>query len=349
MAFRDLGGHRRLFGLLGRALRSDSLPPSLIFAGPEGVGKRLTALALAQAVNCLSPVDGPDGSRDACGTCSPCRKIDRGSHPDVVVVAPDEATSIKIEQIREVVGQTAYRPFEGRSRVVVIDGADLMGDDAQNALLKTLEEPPARNVFILVTARPDVLLATIRSRCCQLRFAPVPAQEIAAALVSHHRFDEHEARAVAALAGGSFSRALASGGGELADARAVAAGILIEASRASDPRLRLALGAALLEGAAKKGKGKAKDGRSAAPDRGVLAVRLRAMHSLLRDLAVLSDRASDAVLVNADLRADLEPLVAAWDRDRLVRAFASVGRALTAVERHNASSKIVVDWLAFQL
>ena len=129
----------------------------------------------------------------------------------------------------------------------------------------------------------------------------------------------------------------------------MAAGILIEASRASDPRLRLALGAALLEGAAKKGKGKAKEGRSAAPDRGVLAVRLRAMHSLLRDLAVLSDRASDAVLVNADLRADLEPLVAAWDRDRIVRAFASVGRALTAVERHNASSKIVVDWLAFQL
>ena len=80
-----------------------------------------------------------------------------------------------------------------------------------------------------------------------------------------------------------------------------------------------------------------------------MAVRLRAMHSLLRDLAVLSDRASDAVLVNADLRADLEPLVAAWDRDRIVRAFASVGRALTAVERHNASSKIVVDWLAFQL
>jgi DNA polymerase III subunit delta' len=334
--------------LLGRALRTDSLPPSLIFAGPEGVGKRLVAMSLAQAVNCLAPVDGDDGTRDACGACAACRKIDRRIHPDVMVLGPDEGTSIKIEQVREVVGQTAYRPFEGRSRVVVIDDADLLGVDAQNALLKTLEEPPSRNVFILVTARPATLLDTIRSRCCLLRFAPLSSREIADVLMAQHGFDEHAARATAALAGGSFSRALASGGSELAEARAVAAGVLIEASRAHDPRMRLALGAALLEGAAKKSKGKQKETKAAGPDRGVLAIRLRAMHSLLRDLAVLSDRASDAALVNPDLRTDLEPIIGDWDRERIARGFSSVGRALAAVER-NASSKIVVDWLAFQL
>ncbi len=348
MPFRDLFGHRRVLGLLSRAIQTDSLPPSLIFAGPDGVGKRLAAVAAAQALNCLAPVAGADGGRDACGRCTSCRKIDRRLHPDVTVVAPEEGTAIKIEQIREVVGQTAYRPFEGRSRVVVIDGADLMGDDAQNALLKTLEEPPPRNVFVLVTNRPDALLDTIRSRCCLLRFGPVAAHDLAGALTARHEFDEADAHATAALAGGSFARALASGGSELADARAVAAGILIEASRAADPRLRLACGAALIEGAAKKGK-KQRESKSGTPDRAVLAVRLRALQALLRDLAVLTTRAPEAALVNPDLRADLEPLARAWDRDRVARAYAAVGRALAAVERHNASTKIVADWLAFQL
>jgi DNA polymerase-3 subunit delta' len=349
MPFRDLSGHRRLFGLLGRAIRAEALPPSLIFSGPDGVGKRLAAVSLAQALNCLAPVDDGAGTRDACGSCASCRKIERRIHPDVTTVVPEEGTSIKIEQIREVVGQTAFRPFEGRSRVVIVDDADLMGADAQNSLLKTLEEPPPRNVFVLVTSRPDTLLDTIRSRCCQLRFAPLSPQEIALGLMARHGVDEHEARATAALAAGSFARALASGGGDLAEARAVAAGVLMEAGRATDPRLRLALGAALIEGAGKKGKGKQREGKAATPDRGVLAVRLRAMQSLLRDLAVLSSRASDAELVNLDLRAELEPLAGHWDRDRVARAFIAVGRALSAVERHNASSKIVVDWLAFQL
>ena len=349
MPFSDLVGHRRLFGLLGRAMASDVLPPSLIFSGMEGIGKRQTAVALAQALNCLNPVtDGP-GGRDACGTCTSCRKIHRGHHPDVRTVAPEESASIKIDQIREVVGQTAYRPFEGRYRVVVIDNADLMGEDAQNALLKTLEEPPPRNVFVLVTARPATLLDTIRSRCCQLRFAPLSPNEMAATLMARHGFDEPDARATAALAGGSFTRALAARGGALAEARAVATAVLAEASREADPRLRLALGKALLEGASKKGKGKDRDAKAGAADRGVLAVRLRAMLSLLRDLAVISTRAPEAALVNLDLRKDLEPLAGAWDQDRLARAFSAIGRALTAVERHNASPKIVVDWLAFQL
>jgi DNA polymerase III subunit delta' len=348
MPFRDLVGHRRLFGLFGRAIRAGSLPPSLIFSGPEGVGKRQAALALAQALNCLAPVDDAGGGRDACGSCPACRKIERRLHPDVVVVAPEEGASIRIEQVRDVVGQTAYRPFEGRSRVVVFDNADLMGDDAQNALLKTLEEPPGRNVFVLVTARPGVLLDTIRSRCCQMRFAPLSSNEIAEALIGRHGFDEPTARATAALAGGNFVRALTAGAGELAEARAVATAVLAEVSRGADTQLRKALAQTLLEGASKKGKGK-RQAKAGAPDRGVLAVRLRAMYSLLRDLAVLSTRAPETALVNLDLRTDLEPLAGAWDRDRIARAFAAVGRALAAVERHNASSKIVVDWLAFQL
>jgi len=348
MTFREVSGHRRLVGLLARAIGAGSLPPSLIFAGPDGIGKRRVAFAAASALNCLSPVeDMVTGLRDACGTCASCGKIARGHHPDVRLVEPEENGSIKIEPIREVIGQTAYRPFEGRSRVVIVDRADLMGEDAQNAMLKTLEEPPARNVFILISSRPTLLLDTVRSRCCQLRFAPMAAGEIVTELIARHGYAERDARAAAAMAGGSLGRALESATGELAEARAVAAGILIEATRAADPRTRLAVGAALLQVVGKKGKDK--DGKGQAGDRGQLAVRLRAMSSLLRDVSILTTRAPEEALVNLDLRAELEPVARHYDRDRLARAFSAVGRAIAAVERHNASPKIVVDWLAFQL
>src|SRR5438046_6912954 len=175
MSFRDVAGHHRIIELLARSVARDSLPPSLIFAGPAGVGKRLVATALAQALNCLNPrsphpAPGTEhqapGTRhqalevDSCGTCAACTRIARGVHPDVLVLDPGDTGSIKIEQVREAVDRARYRPFEGRRRVVVIDEADAVVPAAQNALLKTLEEPPSLSVFVLVTARPDALLPT---------------------------------------------------------------------------------------------------------------------------------------------------------------------------------------------
>jgi len=346
MAFRDTVGHRRQIGLLARALGADALPPSLVFSGPDGIGKRLVAVAVAQSLNCLTPVtDAATGLRDACGTCSACSKIARRIHPDVLVVEPGDSDAIKVDAIRQVVGQVTYRPFEGRYRVVVIDQADQMNDASQNALLKTLEEPPQRTVLVLVTAQPDALLATIRSRCCQIRFAPLAPHEIARALVERHGASPRDANAAAALAGGSFRKALEAGGGDTAEARAVAVAVLQEVARQADPRARLAAGAALLQSGARKGKEKSSSGS----DRGALAVRLSAMASIIRDVTVLSARASDEALVNLDIRNELESLARDYDRTRLERAFSAVGRSLAAVERHNASPKIVVDWLAIQL
>jgi DNA polymerase-3 subunit delta' len=347
MTFREIVGHRRLVGLLARAIEHGSLPPSLIFAGPEGVGKRQVALAVAQAVNCLSPVtDAATGLRDACGACAACGKIARGQHPDVLRVTRfEDKSEIIIDQVREVVRQVGYRPFEGRQRVVVFERADDLNPNSQNALLKVLEEPPPNNVFVLVTAMPAELLDTVRSRCCQLRFAPLAPGDIASALIARHGYGERDARAAAAMAAGSFGRALESASGEVAEARAVAAAILIEAARARDPRSRLAVGAALLEAGGRKKK----DGKGQGSERGALAVRLRAMASLLRDVTMLTTRAPEHALVNLDLRADLEPLARHYDRERLGHAFSAVGRALAALERNNASPKIVVDWLAFQL
>ena len=361
MSFHEIVGHRRLKRLLARAVHSGTLPPSLVFAGPDGVGKRQMAYALAQALNCLEPVDGAAGERDACGTCASCSRIARGLHPDVVLVRrPDDKSEISIEQMREVVGQTAYRPFEGRVRVVIIDNADQLGTFAQNALLKTLEEPPARNVFVLVTSRPSLLLTTVRSRCCVLRFAPLAAAEIAGALAGAHGFSDADAQAAAALSGGSFALAMGAGARERAQARAVAAAVLMETAQTTDVRARLAVSAALLKSAGRKSKDTDSDtekdaekdtdkaAKRAGADRESVAARLNAMGSLLRDLAVLTTRAPGTALVNLDLRADLEPLARHYDRDRLARAFSAVGRSLGALER-NASPKIVADWLVLQL
>jgi DNA polymerase III subunit delta' len=333
-------------------VHSGTLPPSLVFAGPDGIGKKQVAFALAQALNCLDPVESDAGERDACGTCPSCSRIARGLHPDVFTVRrPEDKSTISVSQARDLMRQIGYRPFEARHRVVVIDDADELGIDSQDALLKTLEEPPARNVFVLVTSRPNQLSPTVRSRCCVLRFAPLEAREIAEALERIHGFEAAEAKAGAALSGGSFARAIGAGAAGQTQARAVAAAVLMETARTVDVRARLAVSAALLKSTGRKakdpGKDTGKDGTGGA-DRESVADRLRALGSLLRDLAVLTTRAPDSALVNLDLRADLETLARHYDRDRLTRAFSAVGRSLAALER-NASPKIVADWLVLQL
>ena len=327
MPLRDLAGHTHLRELLASAATRGTLPASLIFAGPEGVGKRMTAMALAQLVNCLAPRDG-----DACGVCASCARIARGLHADILVVEPGDTGVIKVDQIRDVVDRTGYRPFEGRRRVVIVDDADAMLGEAQNALLKTLEEPPAGTMFVLVTSRLDLLLPTIRSRCQQLRFGRLSVDEIVSVLTGAHGYDAAEARTVAAAAEGSVGFALEGGTDEFVEAREAAADALQAVASTNDPRRRLD-GAKLLAGSG---------------DRDELRRRLRALASLLRDLGVLSARADERHLANADYRPRLAKLGTAFDSDRIASAFAAIDRALEAVDR-NGSPKIVADWLVFQL
>lgn len=354
MPLRDLVGHRRILALLSRSIARDSLPPSLIFSGPSGVGKRRAATAVAQALNCLAPVKGgrpadladdngePGVSLafDACGACSSCRRIERGTHPDVILIEPDEKLSIKVEPIREVIRKAAYRPFDGRRRVVIVEPADALEPFAQNALLKILEEPPSASVFVLVTAQPDVLLPTVRSRCPQMRFGRLEPAEIAGVLVARHGVAEEDARALAAVVDGSLGRALEIGAGDFAEVRGAAYGVLRDAAVLRDPHKRLDSAYALGR------KRPAAD--SAGNERDDLAVHLRALGSLLRDIAVLSARGHERALANVDLGPSLENLARSYGRERAVRAFAAVDRALGALER-NASPKIVIDWLALHV
>ena len=348
MPFRDVVGHLRLIKLLSRSAAGATLPPSLLFTGPAGVGKRLTAVALAQALNCQSPITNPAAAAarpqaddalplDACGRCAACARIARGVHPDVVIVEPGDSGAIKIDQVRDVVDRAMYRPFEGRRRVVIIDQADALVTAAQNALLKTLEEPPSSSVFILVTSRPDVLLPTVRSRCPDLRFPPLTATDIATVLVAR-KHSESEARAVAATADGSVGQALQASAGELVEARDIAQRVLAAAASARDVGSRLEGAKDLLP----------RSGGRPGAERDYLSTNLRAMASLLRDVEVLATDADAAALANPDVRPALEKLAKGYGGERGVRAFGAIDEALVALDR-NAGAKIVADWLVLQL
>jgi DNA polymerase-3 subunit delta' len=327
MPFRNIAGHQHLLELLASAASRGSLAPSLIFAGPEGVGKRMAAVALAQFVNCINPAE-----RDCCSVCASCTRIARNVHADVLIVEPGDTGSIKVDQVRDAIERTGYRPFEGRRRVVIIDNADAMLVEAQNALLKTLEEPPSGSMFVMVTSRPDVLLPTVRSRCQRLRFGRLPASDIVTVLTRDHGYSSADANASASAADGSIGLALEGGSEELVEARETATEMLQAVAASADPRRRLETGRALA------GSG----------DRDDVRRRLRALASLLRDLGIVGASADERFLVNADLGGELRRLAGAYDRDRVTRAFAAIDRALEAIER-NASPKIVADWLAFQL
>ena len=218
--------------LAGAAVRG-SLPPSLIFAGPEGVGKQTAALALAAVLNCQAPVEWGSG-RDACGVCAACTRIARGVHADILTIQPGDTGSIKVDQIREAIERSAYRPFEGRRRVVIVDGADAMVAEAQNALLKTLEEPPAASTFVLVTPRPDVLLPTVRSRCQHLRFGRLSPADIAGILIKAHGYSEADAYAAASASDGSVGVAIDGGTEEFVEARDAAKRLLQGVAASTD-------------------------------------------------------------------------------------------------------------------
>jgi DNA polymerase-3 subunit delta' len=202
VTFGSFLGNAPVVHIVRRALDRNRLPHALIFAGPSGVGKRTFALLVAQRINCLSPA-----GEDACGACRSCLKIIAGNHPDIREIKPEGAV-IRIEQIRALINEVNFEPFEGGYRFAVLDPADQMKNETANSLLKTLEEPPSKTYFILITSNPYSLLPTIRSRCRLLQFGGLPQQEIEEYLLAVQKFDSKEAELAAFFSNGSLGTAL---------------------------------------------------------------------------------------------------------------------------------------------
>jgi DNA polymerase-3 subunit delta' len=199
MTFDSIIGHERQKNILRRALSNQRIAHAYLFDGPDGIGKRLVALALARALLCQTG--------QGCGICPPCRKVDHNNHLDIHLLDAD-GTTIKIDQVRALQREMALRPLEGLFRICLIDGAEHFNPAAANALLKTLEEPQPNTVIILLSSKPEALLTTIRSRCQRLPFQRLPKQRLTEILSDRLDLDETEAAVLAALSDGSFKKAL---------------------------------------------------------------------------------------------------------------------------------------------
>jgi DNA polymerase-3 subunit delta' len=284
----------------------------------------------------VSPVLNRGGlATDACGVCRSCDRVERDVHVDVLSLTPDERASIKIEVVREMLERTSFRPFEGRRRIVIIRDADTLEVASQNALLKSLEEPPNSTVFVLTTAVPGALLPTVRSRCMRLLFGRLTEREVADVLVRDRGMSQREALAAAALSDGRVGEALALGSTDVAVLRETAL-LLLRQAASSGAQSKLQA-AAVLSGGSKKER-----------PREDVALILRMLASMLRDIELLNTSADAHALANAAIADDIASLTRNYGGGRAREAFAAVDRAITALER-NAGTKVVSEWLALQL
>jgi len=248
-------GQPRAVSLLRAALERRRVHHAWLFTGPAGTGKETAARAFAASLLCAA--GGDDPVVEACGTCPSCQKLSRGVHPDLVVVLPESeavarkvlaredlprtpSRELKIEQIRGLQSALSRPPLEGRRRVVLLLGADSMNAAAQNAFLKTLEEPPPGTHLLLVAQAGDALLATTRSRCVRVPFGPLPAARLAAEIAKAKGIEPEEARLRVALAGGSWGGALALDGPALENRRRILEAIEGLGRDRLAPALRLA-------------------------------------------------------------------------------------------------------------
>ena len=204
-------GQGRAVSLLQQSLKTGKLAHAYLLVGPPHVGKMTLALNLAQALNC-------EADEKPCLACTPCKKIAAGKHADVQIVGltqneeEAEAKLISIDQIKEIQHSANLPPFEGKHKVFIIDGAELLSTDAANCLLKTLEEPEAKVTFILLTTNDRLLLPTVVSRCQRLELPPLSIVEGARALVENAGVEPERARLLAGLSHGCPGWAIAATG-----------------------------------------------------------------------------------------------------------------------------------------
>jgi DNA polymerase III subunit delta' len=201
MSFNQIYGHEKKLALLKAAVLNNRIAHAYLFHGIDGVGKKTVARNFAKMVNC------EEGGPDACDRCVSCLKVDHGHHPDLVTVEP-EGQFIRIRQIREIQNQVRFSPLEGKARVFIVHCAERMNTATANALLKTLEEPVAKNILILISSRGHQMPATILSRCQRLRFNPLGAEVVAEFLEREGSLERTESALLAASCGGSIGKAL---------------------------------------------------------------------------------------------------------------------------------------------
>jgi DNA polymerase-3 subunit delta' len=353
-------GHEVAQRAVGRWIAAAHAPHAILLAGPPNVGKTTLALDLTAGLLCLAD----DPAARPCRACLACRKVDGGVHPDVHRLAPQGAGGqIRIAAVRELVTDLALLPLEGRCRVAIVESAERLNEDAQNALLKTLEEPPAGAVLVLCVGDEEPILPTVRSRCVRISMGPVAPRTVAAFLAERGLDDPARAARIARLAWGRPGLALTiAGRPEVEVALGRIARHLLDLVRA-DRRTRLADAADLIsDGAVLDGLGLAiapedapptdadptPAGRGPAPSapaerRRAVAALLGVWRSVARDLALVG-RGGRAGIRWVDLLEELEATAAGLAPDAAERFLERIERTSALVDA-NANPELALDAL----
>jgi DNA polymerase III subunit delta' len=310
--FENLIGNDRIKKILGRFVNEKRVPNAVLFAGPDGVGKKQFALEVAKSAVCNYPKNG-----GPCGECQGCKRVDVVTfpksddkdahkqvifteHPDVGLVIP-YGRNILVDAIRGLEREANFRPYEASARFFIIDNADKMNDAASNALLKTLEEPPSTTHIFLITSRPDSLLPTIRSRCQTLRFGPVEVVELEKLLLKTHKYSQTDARLIASYAQGSVAEAMSIDLEEFRARRNSILRVLRSVLQKSDVSSMLRTSEEMAE----------------AKNKEYFEDYLNILQSLIRDVWMVSVEDSTESVINSDIQADLKSLAEHADRKRL--------------------------------
>lgn len=200
--FETIQGHHTITNHLMKEIMTSEVSHAYLFSGIDGIGKKKTAQEFAKALLCQETNKG-------CGHCPVCTQIDHENYPDVKVTGPKAGeASIKISQVREMISELSIKPYSGNWRINIIDGAERMTPEAQNSLLKSLEEPLNYNVFILITSHPQSILATIRSRCQRYHFQPLGFVDMETVILGEAEFDRISVAEAVQASGGSPGMAL---------------------------------------------------------------------------------------------------------------------------------------------
>jgi DNA polymerase-3 subunit delta' len=304
--FSEIIGQDRAVQFLKQVMAGKKIPHAYLFVGIQGVGRTTTALALTRAINCREPV-GEEG----CGRCPSCRQILSGNFPDFEQISPD-GNWIKIDQIRQLNHAFGYKPVSGKYRVSIIQSADRMTEEAANAFLKTLEEPPEGNLLILNVKEPLDLLQTIVSRCQKVPFSPIPVPLIADWLKEKKQLDAEQALLLAKISEGSLGKAVRMSEGDFLERRQDYLFKLIELPGLStDQALEM-----MLE-VTEKNKKKELDPSG---DEGVLAI-LSVWKTWYRDLILMNLRGPEKLLLNIDFSHKLKTVAKHCNIEDLMKSF----------------------------
>jgi len=322
MGFAEIIGHQRPLEILRLALDNGRLHHAYLFVGPEGSGKRTVALALAKAIHCR------ETKNDFCDRCPDCARIQGGNHPDVRLVQTlEDKKEISIKQVREIEKELNFRSFSGKRKIAIIDPATLLNTSSQNALLKTLEEPPQNSMIVLIAPNAGALLPTLRSRCLRISFGPLARDEVARCLTSKEGINQDDANLRAALSMGSLGAAIKFDKDELLEKRRGWAAWLLSLS-AGDYRGAIAAAEAI------------------ASNKEECLGFLEWAETWYRDLLVHAATEDSEEVVNVDMLTEIGSQSAKGSFEQMLASFAQTARAAGRIQR-NLNRRMVIERFLF--